>query len=161
MCAATLWLTAADSVQDLHLIPFSLQPKLQHQWILLQSYNKWAEKQQACLNVFPECHRNLSKVTTNERKNNKLAWMFFPNATVTYLKLQQMRQKRKRKTRFSFPVTRLFHLRRKRWQKLPYPIQCELEYPSHWECNAILNERAVLCASKTLQKSSAIQRFFM
>ena len=121
MCVATLWLTAADSVQDLHLIPFSLQPKLQHQWILLQSYNKWAEKQQAFLIVFPECSHNLSKVTTNERKNNKLAWLFFPNAAVTYLKLQQMRQKRKRKPRFSFPVTRL-------------------------------------CASKTLQKSSAIQK---
>ena len=117
MCVATLWLTAADSVQDLHLIPFSLQPKLQHQWILLQSYNKWAEKQQACLIVFPECRRNLSKVTTNEaetekktpiffpgyaecshnlskvttneRKNNKLAWLFFPSAVITYQKLVQ------------------------------------------------------------------------
>ena len=90
MCVATLWLTAADSVQDLHLIPFSLQPKLQHQWILLQSYNKWAEKQQACSIVFPECSHNLSKVTTNEAEPEKKTPIFFPGYTALSFKKKKM-----------------------------------------------------------------------
>ena len=90
MCVATLWLTAADSVQDLHLIPFSLQPKLQHQWILLQSYNKWAEKQQACSIVFPECSHNLSKVTTNEAETEKKKPIFFPGYMALSFKKKKM-----------------------------------------------------------------------
>ena len=38
------------------------------------------------MNVFPECHRNLSKVTTNEAETEKKNPIFFPGYTALCIK---------------------------------------------------------------------------
>ena len=53
----------------------------------------------------------LQQMRQKRKRKTLFSFPVMPSAVITYPKLQQMRQKRKRKTRFSFPVTRLFHLR--------------------------------------------------